>query len=106
TNLNATIFGPVNNSAVAGAPSFTGGLTVDTNGFAVTIPAPLRGAAGAGVTQTDLAVTPASGYVGAPFVQLSSAGVVTGGTPTTGYALVSGGSVVGIVLTSPGTYTP
>jgi autotransporter-associated beta strand protein len=104
--VTATIFGPVNNSAVAGAPpSFAGGLTVDTNGFAVTIPAPLLAATGAGVTQADLAVTGGTGYVGAPFVQFSSAGLVAGGTPAAGYALINNGSVVGIVITSPGTYT-
>src|SRR5262249_24567516 len=70
---------------------------------------PLRGAAvpgAAGEPQADLTVNGGSGYVGAPLVQFSSVGVVAGGTPAAGYALISGGSVVGIVITSPGTYTP
>ena len=63
------------------------------------------GATGVGVTQADLTVAGGTGYVGAPEVIFSSAGVVAGGTPAAGYALISGGSVVGIVITSPGTYT-
>src|SRR5262249_24567515 len=38
--LAATIFGPVNNSAVNGAPSFNGGVTGRTNRFNMTIPPP------------------------------------------------------------------
>src|SRR5207245_1964174 len=40
-----------------------------------------------------------------PAVQFSTAGVVAGGTPAAGYALISGGLVTGIVITDPGTYT-
>ncbi len=45
-----------------------------------------------------------SGYIGAPAVTFSTDGVVAGGTPATGYALISGGAVTGIVITNPGTY--
>lgn len=100
-----TIYGAVNNSAVSGAPSFNGGLTVDTNNFAVTIPAamPLLGATGNGVTQADLAITGGSGYIGAPAVYFSKPASASG-VPAAGYALMSGGSVAGIVITDPGVY--
>jgi fibronectin-binding autotransporter adhesin len=100
-----TMFGSVDNSAVAGAPSFAGGLTIDTNGNPVTIPAatPLLAATGTGVTQANLTVTGGSGYVGAPEVIFSNPSSPTG-VPASGYALMSGGSVQGIVITSPGVY--
>lgn len=102
-----TIFGSIDNSAVPGAPSYNGGLTVDTNGFAVTFPGALAGATGSGVTQANIVIpsTGNSGYIGAPAVVFSSTGVVAGGTPAAGYAVISGGQVVGIVITDPGTYT-
>ncbi len=100
-----TVYGAVNNSAVSGAPSFNGGLTVDTNNFAVTIPAamPLLGASGFRVTQSDLTVSGGSGYIGAPAVIFSKPASASG-VPASGYALISGGSVVGIVITDPGVY--
>ena len=64
----------------------------------------LNAASGAQVTQANLSITGGSGYVGAPAVQFSTAGVVAGGTPASGYALISGGAVTGIVITDPGTY--
>ncbi len=54
TTVTSTIFGAINNSAIAGAPSFTGGLTVDTNTFSTTITTDLKGATGNGVTQPIL----------------------------------------------------
>ncbi|WP_176159412.1 beta strand repeat-containing protein [Prosthecobacter debontii] len=104
----ATLFGAIDNSSVSGAPSFGGGLTVDTNGFNTTLndsSSVLKGASGTGVTQANLQVTGGSGYVGAPAVVFSTAGVVAGGTPAAGYALISNGAVTGIVITNPGTYT-
>ena len=104
-----TIYGPVNNNAGAlvgaGAPSFNGGLTIDTNGFTVTVPTamPLLGATGFRVTQTDLTVSGGSGYIGAPAVIFSKPASASG-VPAAGYALMSGGSVVGIVITDPGVY--
>ncbi len=103
--FTSTVFGAINNSAVAGAPSFAGGLTFDTNGFNSSFNTPFNAAAGVGVTQADMTVSGGSGYIGAPEVVFSSAGVIAGGTPASGYALISGGAVVGIVITSPGTYT-
>jgi len=100
----STIFGPVDNSAVGG-PSFTGGLVIDTNGFNSSFANTFVAATGAGVTQANLTLAGGSGYLGAPEVIFSSAGLVAGGTPAAGYALISGGAVTGIVITSPGTYT-
>jgi autotransporter-associated beta strand protein len=114
--LTSTLFGPVtnNNNAntafntqVGASSNFTGGLMVDTNGNAVTLSNPLLGAA------TSYAVTQAaigdvslkagnSGYIGAPMVTFSAPS--GGGVPASGYALISGGVVTGIVITDPGTY--
>ena len=107
TNANltsiSTIFAAIVNSAAVGDTSqdFTGGLTVDTNAFNATYTSPLLGATGNGVKQTNMTVTPGSGYIGAPMVQFTGGT----GTPAAGYAVISGGAVTGIVITSPGDYT-
>jgi len=98
-----TLFGAIDNSGIAGAASANGALTIDTNGFPVSLPG-LTAATGSGVTQLNLAVTGGTGYIGAPLVTFSTAGLVAGGTPASGYAVISGGQVTGIVITSPGTY--
>ena len=95
-----TLFGAIDNSAVAGAVSANGALTIDTNGFAVSL-AGLTAATGAGLTQGNLSITGGSGYVGAPAVVFSSAGLMPGGTPAAGYAVIDNGQVTGIVITSP-----
>ncbi len=102
--FTSTFFGAIDNSTVSGAPSFNGGLVFDSNGFNSSLNQPLTAATGVGVTQADMAVVGGSGYIGAPAVVFSSAGLVAGGTPAAGYALISGGVVTGIVITSPGTY--
>ena len=103
--VNTTLFGAINNSAVAGAPSFSGGLTFDTNTFASVItPAILGAQASTGVRQSDMTLSGGSGYSGPPVVRFSTTGVTAGGSPASGYALVSGGVVTGIVITNPGTY--
>ncbi len=101
----ANLYGPIDNSALAGAPSFTGGLTFDTNGFDSSLNAVLGGATGDGVAQSSLSVTGGSGYVGAPEVVFTGGTLAAGGSPAAGYALISGGQVTGIVITSPGSYT-
>ncbi len=107
TNINFihTLYGAVDNSAVTGAPSFGGGLTVDTNGNPVTITTsqPLLGGSGVGVAQTNLSISGGSGYIGAPSVVFSKPAAATG-VPASGYALMTGGSLTGIVITSPGVY--
>ncbi len=102
-----SLFGAVDNTAATGDASqdFTGGLTVDTNGFAVGIGQSLAAATGDGVAQTSLSVTGGSGYIGAPAVQFTGGTLAAGGSPASGYALISGGAVTGIVITSPGQYT-
>lgn len=102
--FNSTIFGPIDNAGTSS--DFAGGVTFDTNGFSMAVANPLQVASGAGVTQADLTVNGGSGYVGAPAVIFSSTDVIAGGSPAAGYAVISGGAVTQIVITSPGTYTP
>ncbi len=109
TNANQTItntvFGSIDNAGTAN--DYNGGLVVDTNSFNVAFTTALLGAESTyGVTQAnigDLLLLPGnSGYIGAPMVQFDAP--AAGGTPASGYALISGGKVTGIVITSPGTY--
>lgn len=104
---SSTIFGPIDNFDALGNTSqnFTGGLTVDTNGNNVTFANPLSGATGNGVKQANISVTGGSGYTGAPMVTFTGGTLAPNGTPASGYALISGGAVTEIVITSPGTYT-
>lgn len=99
----STLFGPIDNPGTSS--DFVGGLTVDTNGFSVSYSNPLRGATGSGVTQAAMTITGGSGYIGAPVVTFTGGTLATNGTPASGYAVVNGGSVTGLVITSPGTYT-
>ena len=116
--ITATIYGAATNNNNANAAfntqigtssNFTGGLTVDTNGFATTIAQPLRGASGFGVTQADIGdlslLAGNSGYIGAPSVVFSAPASPTG-VPASGYAAIDTitGKVTGIVITNPGTY--
>ena len=103
--FTSNFFGVIDNSALAGAPSFAGGLTFDTNGFNSSLGAVLRGASGTGVAQSSLTVTGGSNYVGAPEVIFTGGTLEAGGSPATGYALINAGAVVGIVITSPGAYS-
>jgi fibronectin-binding autotransporter adhesin len=108
----ATIFGAINNSASAGisgqmgtTQDFTGGAKFNVAGaFTTTITAVLKGASGYGITQGDIVIPSIgnTGYIGAPAVVFSAP--AAGGVPASGYALISGGQVVGILITSPGTY--
>lgn len=103
--ITSTVFGAIDNAGTAN--DFDGGLAVDTNGFNSTFSNNLVGStvnAAVGVTQADLTIAGGSGYIGAPSVQFSTSGVTTGGTPATGYAVISGGAVTEIVITNPGTY--
>jgi fibronectin-binding autotransporter adhesin len=104
------VFGPITNNDNANSAfntqigttsNFDGGLILDTNGFDVTYPSPLLGTPGNGVKQPNLTVTGGTGYTGTPMVQF------TGGTgvPASGYAVIDGGAVTGIVITSPGDYS-
>lgn len=107
-----TLFGPVVNDTVlpTAATNFAGGVTFDSNGFTQTISTAIRGASGFGVTQADIgdlsSLAGNSGYIGSPAVTFSSAGVVAGGTPASGYSVIdpATGKLTAIVITSPGTY--
>ncbi|NCX99104.1 MAG: hypothetical protein EBX35_11175, partial [Planctomycetia bacterium] len=113
--FRSTVFGPITNNnsgntafnaQVGTSSNFVGGLVVDTNSFSVTFSNPLLGADGTvGVTQPDITIptTGNSGYAGAPMVRFA-APAAAGGVPASGYALISGGQVTGIVVTNPGTY--
>jgi len=76
-----------------------GGATIDTNGFNTTVATPLQAPSGNGVTSITLGGT-ATGYVGAPVVQITGDGTgaaaIANFDPTTG-------TVTGITVTSPGT---
>jgi autotransporter-associated beta strand protein len=103
--FTSNFYGAIDNSALAGAPSFTGGLTFDTNGFSSSLGAVLQGASGSGVAQSSLTITGGSNYIGAPEVVFTGGTLESGGSPATGYALINAGAVVGIVITSPGAYS-
>ena len=97
TNSGATFLSSANIDSVN---VYANGGTIDNNGTAITIARPLSVPAGFGVSGTSITVpTGGSGYYGAPLVKF------TGGTGTgaTGYAVISGGVVTSITMTSPGT---
>ncbi len=84
--------------------SFNGGAVIDTNGFNVTIAQPIQAPTGNGVTSIALGSV-GSGYIGAPYVEISGGG----GSGATAYATVdldagspTYGQVTGIVVTNPG----
>ena len=83
----------------SGAYVFRGGAVIDDNGFNITVPQNLLAPAGSGVTGVTFS-SPLSGYIGAPYVQISGGG----GTGATAVALFNqtGGSVTGIVVTGYG----
>src|SRR5207249_2770982 len=103
-NFNgATLRAQSNNTAfISGltqASVYSGGLTLDDNGFPLTISQNLVAPAGNGVA--SIGVSGATGYTGAPYVKITGGGATT---PATAVALLDGsGSVTGIVVTAPGT---
>jgi autotransporter-associated beta strand protein len=103
-NFNGgTLMAQTNNASfLAGltkATMYNGGLTVNDNGAAITIGQALLAPTGNGVA--SIAVSGASGYVGAPYVSISGGNPTT---PATAVALLAGsGNVTNIVITSPGT---
>lgn len=93
------------NAYVNGAfGTFTGGAVIDSNGFNITIPAALQAPTGDGVSSIGVAAA-GSGYVGAPYVEITGGG----GSGATASATVdldpsSGtyGQVLSITVTNPG----
>ena len=73
------------------------GGTIDNNGASITIPVPLLAPADDGINDPVTVDNGGSGYIGAPAVTF-----VGDGVGAAGYAVMSGGSVASIVMTSPG----
>ena len=118
-SLANTIFGPVSNSAanldgtgaasavngiVGASQNFSGGVNIDTGAFSTTISGPLVAPAGGGVAQGNISITDAGAGYAAPPTVLFSNPAAANRTPAAGYALVNGGLLTGIVITSPGAY--
>ncbi|MGD0651249.1 MAG: autotransporter-associated beta strand repeat-containing protein [Verrucomicrobiia bacterium] len=80
------------------ATVYSGGLTIDDNGAAITIGQALLAPTGSGVV--SIAVSGATGYTGAPYVQIA------GGNPTTPATAVANwdgsGTISTITITDPG----
>jgi autotransporter-associated beta strand protein len=90
-----------NNTAVN---VYANGGTIDNNGVNIIIPKALVAPAGDGIKGDITVDNGGSGYIGAPAVTFTGDGI-----GAAGYAVMSGGSVASIVMTSPGygyTYAP
>ncbi len=97
--LKANANNPAFLQGLTQATIYGGGATIDDNGFAITVGQALLAPTGSGVV--SIAVSGASGYKGAPYVQITGGGATT---PATAIALLDGaGNVTNIVITSPGT---
>ncbi|MDB6077579.1 MAG: hypothetical protein JWO82_1326 [Akkermansiaceae bacterium] len=90
------------NSSISNVKMFRGGLTIDTDGKDATLNTFIAGAADSGVyiTGGSIPVTAgSSGYIGAPYVTVTSSG---SGTGAGAIATIAGGAVSGVTMTSPG----
>jgi len=104
-NLGASFFASAN---ISGVYVYGNGGTIDNNGTAITIAAPLRAPAGNGVSGIT-SFTGGAGYLGAPFVA-----VVNGTGDTTGFGATAiaqidsstggatGGQITNVLITNPG----
>jgi hypothetical protein len=93
-------------SGLDGAYIYSGGTTIDSNGFDVTVTQALNAPTDSGVS--SIAVTaPGSGFIGTPIVSITGGTVAAGGSPATGVATIdpNTGQVTGITITNPGSYT-
>jgi autotransporter-associated beta strand protein len=97
TNTGANF---VNDTNIDAVNVYAGGGTIDNNGTAITVANPLVAPQGQGVSQTVINVSTGggSGYIGAPLVKLTGGA----GSGATAYAIMSGGTVSQLVITSPG----
>lgn len=100
-NIDSTAFLP---TGLTGVFVNDGGAVIDTNSRNITIAASFLSPSGNGVTSIPVS-TPGSGYIGAPYVEITGGG----GTGATGSATVdlnplSGtfGQIIGITITNPG----
>jgi autotransporter-associated beta strand protein len=111
-NLNgAVVTAGVNNAVlidgtIDSAYVYNGGAIFNTNSYNATVSANLQPATGAGV-YTNLAMVPVpvlsgqgAGYDGTPVVTVTDTSGP--GTGATAIANISGGAVVGVIMTSPG----
>ena len=90
---NTTFISGLNNTYIN-----AGGATIDSNGFAVTIPQALLAPTGDGVSATGLTVS-GGGYIATPQVVVTGGG----GTGATAVATIDGsGNLTGITITNPG----
>ena len=91
--------GLIQNSGNIQVYVYSGGATIDANGFSPKVVVPLLAPSGNGVTGITLGGT-ATGYIGAPLVKISGGGgagaaAIATFDPTTG-------TITGITVTSPG----
>lgn len=86
-------------NGITKATVFSAGGTIDNNGVDVTIPQALTAPVGSGVTSIGVSAA-GTGYVGAPYVQITGGGATT---PATAVANLNGsGGISGITITNPG----
>lgn len=97
--LQAKQYSPRFIGGLTRANVYSGGVTIDSNGSAVTIPQALLTASDSnGITSIPLA-TGGAGYIGAPVITITGGG----GTGASAVATVSDGVITGITITSAGT---
>jgi fibronectin-binding autotransporter adhesin len=91
-------------SGLTGATIYSGGLTIESGSFALTVPQALAGPSGQGLSSIPV-LTAGSGYIGAPAVRISGGGG-TGASAIAVVDLVVGsatyGQVTGFTITSAG----
>ena len=85
-------------SSLTAANVYSGGVTIDNNGFAITLAKSLTAPAGNGVA--SVSVIGASGYFTAPMVKLTGGG---GNGDATAAAVLNEDGTISIVITNPGT---
>ncbi|MBE2285205.1 MAG: autotransporter-associated beta strand repeat-containing protein [Prosthecobacter sp.] len=99
------VFANAAHTATSGAYIYSGGLTIDTNGFNSTLPAALLAPTGEGVASIAV-VDQGSGYIGAPLIKITGgsgvgataiANMVDDGTGNGTFKIAS------ITITNPGT---
>jgi len=79
--VTSTLFGrSITLRPRATTPKLRGWIGLRYDGLTSTLTNVLSAATGTGVTQSDLTLAGGSGYIGAPAVTFSTAGVVAGGT--------------------------
>jgi fibronectin-binding autotransporter adhesin len=81
---------------------FSGGGTIDNNGFAISVTKVISAPTTGGLTSAITVTNGGAGYVGAPAVTFSLPPSGNNDTDAAGYAIVSGGVVTSIVITNPG----